>query len=200
MQENLTALPSSSSRFGGRGVLLRVLLEIYIMPEHNPFAVRFLDAKTLRLFRTDANDSTVRLTVGGDRSWRDVRVARAFPFSDPDRYIGLRDGDDKDIGILTTLHGLDGESQAIIEEELERRYFTPRVERVLFVEEKFGVVTWEVETDRGTRRFVVRNLRDNSFPVGPNRLMVTDTDGNRYEFPDVRAIGSKAYSVLLKVM
>ena len=171
------------------------------MPEtDNPFAVRFLDAPSLRLFRTAPSDATVRLTIEGDRSWREVRIARAFPLSKPDSYIGLRDGDDKDIGILTTLKGLDADSVAIIEEELERRYFTPRVERVLAVKEEFGVVTWEVETDRGPRRFLVRNLRDNSFPLGTNRLMVTDTDGNRYEFPDVQAVGPKAYVVLQKVM
>ena len=168
--------------------------------EVNPFAVRFLDAKTLRLFRTHPEDATVRLTIEGDRSWREVRTARAFPFSDPDRYIGLRDGDDKDIGILTTLSDLDKESRAIVEEELERRYFTPRIERVLSVDEQFGVVTWEVETDRGPRRFLVRNLRDSTFPMGANRLMMTDTDGNRYEFPDVSAVGAKAMTVLSKVL
>lgn len=168
--------------------------------EINPFAVRFLEPKTLRLFRTHPDDATVRLTIEGDRSWREVRIARAFPFSDPDRYIGLRDGDDKDIGILTTLHGLDSESQAIIGTELEKRYFTPRIEKVLAVKEEFGVVTWEVETDKGPRRFLVRNLRDSTFPLGANRLMMTDTDGNRYEFPDVRVVGAKAMTVLSKVL
>jgi len=174
--------------------------EITNAEEVNPFAVRFLDAKTLRLFRTHAEDATVRLTIEGDRSWREVRIARAFPFSDPDRYIGLRDGDDKDIGILVTLNEMDRDSRAIVEEELERRYFTPRIERVLTVNEEFGVVTWEVETDRGPRRFLVRNLRDSTFPLGANRLMITDTDGNRYEFPDVSAVGTKAMTVLSKVL
>ena len=168
--------------------------------EINPFAVRFLEPKTLRLFRTHSDDATVRLTLDGDRSWREVRIARAFPFSKPDSYIGLRDGDDKDIGILTTLDGLDAESRAIIEDELEKRYFTPRIERVLTVDEQFGVVTWEVETDKGPRRFLVRNLRDSTFPLGSNRLMMTDTDGNRYEFPDVRTVGPKAMAVLSKVL
>ena len=168
--------------------------------EINPFAIRFLEVNTVRLFRTHPEDSTVRLTIEGDRSWREVRIARAFPFSNPDRYIGLRDGDDKDIGILTTLNGLDEHSRTIINEELERRYFTPRIERVLKVDEEFGVVTWEVETDRGPRRFLVRNLRDSTFPLGANRLMMTDTDGNRYEFPDVSAVGAKAMTVLSKVL
>lgn len=168
--------------------------------EENPFAVRFLDPTQLTLFRSHPTDSLVRLTLTGDRSWRDVRIACAFPFSNPSNYIGLRDGEDKDIGMMTTLDGLDESSQAIVEDELERRYFTPKVQRVVTVEEQFGVVTWEVETNRGARRFLVRNLRDNAFPLGPNRVMMTDTDGNRFDFPDVRSLGPKAYSVLLKVL
>ncbi len=166
----------------------------------NPFAVRVLDPVTVRLFRTHPEDMTVRATVEGDRSWREVRIARAFPLSDPDRYIGLRDGNDKDIGILETLHGLDGESRSIIDEELERRYFTPQVTRVDFVEEAFGVVTWEVETDKGPRRFLVRNLKDSSYTLGSSRVMMTDVDGNRYEFPNGRALGPKALQVLSKIM
>ena len=30
--------------------------------------------------------------------------------------------------------------------------------------------------------------------------MMTDTDGNRYEFPDVSAVGAKAMTVLSKVL
>ena len=89
----------------------------------------------------------------------------------------------------------------IVEEELARRYFTPKIERVVSVKEEMGVVAWEVETDRGARRFIVRNLRDNTFPLGPNRLMMTDMEGNRYEFPDVaHCRAAKALPVLPKVL
>ncbi|MGI4791936.1 MAG: DUF1854 domain-containing protein [Janthinobacterium lividum] len=166
----------------------------------NPFAVRVLDPKSIRLFRTHPQDTTVRATIEGDRSWREVRIARAFPLSDPDRYIGLRDGNDKDIGMLESLSGIDGESHAIIEEELERRYFTPQITQVNYVDEAFGVVTWEVETSKGPRRFLVRNLRDSSYTLGSSRVMMTDVDGNRYEFPDARTMGPKALLVLSKIL
>ncbi len=168
--------------------------------EDNPFDIRILEPTETRLFRAYDGDALVRLTLNDERSWREVRVARAKPFSDPDHYIGLRDGDDKDIGLIEDPRLLDAASRAILEEELERRYFTPTVERVVSVKEEMGTVTWEVETDRGARRFVVRNLRDSTFPLGPNRLMMTDTDGNRYEFPDVTTYGAKAYTVLAKVL
>ncbi len=170
------------------------------LAEPNPFDIRFLDPKAVRLFRTAPDDARVRLTLDGDRSWREVRIARALPFSDPDHYFGLRDGSDKDIGLLMDLRDLDAESRAIADAELARRYFTPKVLGVTSVKEEFGVVNWEVETDRGLRQFTVRNLRDNTYLLGPNRLMMTDGDGNRYEFPDVTSYGPKAWQVLAKVM
>ncbi len=180
-------MPSNNSAYGQ-------------MVEDNPFDVRFLAPKSMRLFRTDPADTRVRLTLEGDRSWREVRIARAFPFSDPDHYIGFRDGNDKDIGLLIDMQDLDAESRGIIADELARRYFTPKIKRVLAVTEQFGVVTWDVETDRGERHFMVRNLRDNAYSLGPNRLMMTDADGNRYEFPDVTTVGPKAYQVLSRVL
>ncbi len=169
------------------------------MIEENPFAVRVLDPPTVQLFRTNPEDTTVRATID-DRSWREVRISRAFPLSDPDRYIGLRDGNDKDIGMLETLDGLDDSSRGIIDEELSRRYFTPSVTRVNSVAEAFGIVNWDVETDKGPRKFLVRNLKDSSFTLGTGRVMMTDVDGNRYEFPDAYALGPKALVVLAKIL
>ena len=168
--------------------------------EDNPFDIRILDPKKLRLFRTSPEDAVVRLTLEGDRSWREVRIARGFPFSDPDHYIGFRDGDDRDIGLVIDPRELDTDSRRLIEEELAQRYFTPQIRRVRDVDEKFGVVTWEVDTDHGPRRIVVRNIRESTYPLGPNRLMMTDTDGNRYEFPDVSSVGPKALQVLARVL
>ncbi len=167
---------------------------------NNPFAVRVLDPQAVRLFRTHPADATVRATIDGDRSWRDVRIARAFPLSEPDRYIGLRDGDDKDIGIFETLHGLDSESRLVVDEELERRYFTPQITKVYGVAEEFGVVTWDVDTTKGRRRFLVRNLKDSTFTLGTSRVMMTDVDSNRYEIPDAYTLGPQAVLILSKIM
>ena len=161
--------------------------------------LRVLDAKDVRLFRSSPGDSRVRLTFGDDRSFVAVAVARAFPFSKPDSYIGLQDGAGKDIGIMPTIDGIDEESLRIIDEEMARRYFTPTVNKVNLVTELQGTVTWEVETDRGDRRFVVRNLRDNAYAVSPGHIMLTDSEGNRYYFPNIGGLSRKAFEVLSKV-
>jgi hypothetical protein len=162
-----------------------------------------LDPAGVRLFRTGG--STVRLTlsdarVGPERSYLSVAVARAFPLSDPQRFIGLRDGKDRDIGMLASLEGLDEGTRQIVEEELARRYFQPRILRVVGVEEEFGITTWEVETDKGPRSFIVHNLRDAVQDLTPTRVLITDMDGNRFEFPDIRQLDDKSYAILQRVL
>jgi hypothetical protein len=168
--------------------------------DEHQFTLRILKPSEMRLFRSAEGDSRTRLTLFEDRSYLDVRVSRAFPFTDPGRYIGLRDMMDADIGLIVDSDELDTESRDVIVNELSRRYFTPRVKKVDTVEEEHGAVTFLVQTDRGERRFVVRNLRDNSYSLGPNRVMMTDSEGNRYEFPDITSYGVKAYEVLAKVL
>lgn len=159
-----------------------------------------LDPETLRLFRTGG--SAVRMTVEGvpgraDRSYVRVQIARAFPFSMPSSYFGIRDAADKDVGLLVTLDGLAPESRRIVDEELERRYFLPRILRVLSVKEEPGLVAWDVETDKGRRQFYIQNLRESVHTLGPpTRLLLTDKDCNRFEIADVSTMDAKTRAVL----
>ena len=63
-----------------------------------------------------------------------------------------------------------------------------------------GSVTWDVETTKGPRHFLVRNMKDSTFTLGASRVMMTDVDGNRYEIPDAYALGPQALVVLAKIL
>jgi len=154
-----------------------------------------LDPGAVRLMRVAG---ITRLTLEGDRSFLRVEVARAFPISDPDHYIGFQDGAGKDIGILVDPAGLESESRLILEEELELRYFVPEVTDVLSVKEEFGAVYWQVRTDRGEKELVVRNLKDSIHELSGNRAMIIDVDGNRFLIPDTRRLDSKSTGILLR--
>ncbi len=167
------------------------------------FDLILLDPAHVRLFRTGG--SALRLTlsdpqIGSERSYLRVAVARAFPLSNPNQYIGLRDGADKDIGMLVTLDGLEPETRALIDDALHRRYFLPRVTRVRNVREEFGSSTWEVDTDKGPFTFVVRNLRDSVQELTPTRILITDVDGSRFDIPDIRKLEDKSYAILQRVL
>ena len=166
----------------------------------NQYDVHFLDPEEIRLFRVTPDDSRVRMLYKDERCYREVRIARALPLSDPGHYIGLRDGEDKEIGMLRDLSGLDRESVGIVEEELAKRYFLPKVLKVLKVKDQFGIVVWDVETDYGKRRFTVRNMRDNTVQLSSGRVLMTDTDGNRFEFPDLERLDPRSLEVISKVV
>ena len=165
--------------------------------DSNPasFELRILDPRKIRIFRAAG---IPRLTLQDDRSWAKVSVARAFPLSDPKHYIGFLDGAGKDVGLLHDPDQLDPESRKLVEEELEKRYFVPIVERVSSVKEEFGTIYWTVETDRGAKEIVVRNLRDNLQELAQGRVIITDADGNRFEFPDINKLDNKSLGIIMR--
>ena len=163
------------------------------------YTLRILDVADVRLFRSSPDDSRVRLTVRDERSYISVAVARAFPFSKQSTYVGLQDGGGHDIGILPSIDGIDATSRKVFDEEMARRYITPTVTTVNTVTELQGLVLWVVVFVSGDRRFVVRNLRDNAYSMGMGKIMMTDSEGNRYFFADITNLGRKAYEVLSKV-
>ena len=113
-----------------------------------------------------------------------ANVTAAFPLSDPQKMISLRDHDGQEIGILDDVSRLDPHSKWIISEALERSYFMPRITDILDIQENLNVIEWEVETDKGLRTFEVRNVRKNVRRIGQRQLIIKDVDGNRYEIRD----------------
>jgi Domain of unknown function (DUF1854) len=167
------------------------------------FDLIFLDPKTVTLFRTGG--SAVRATiadpkVGYERTVLVCQIARAFPLSLQDQYIGLRDAKDKDVGMLETLQGLDADSLKVVQEELARRYFVPTIQRVTKIKKEYDTVNFEVETDKGERKFAVQNLKDSIQEVGGGRILLTDRTGSRYNIPDYRALDDKTLAILSRVL
>ena len=158
----------------------------------------YLDAEKLRLFRDDSG--RLRLTIEGDRSYTEVKVVRAFPFSDPDHFIGFRDIRDKVIGLIDSLDSLEPETRRLAEEALCRHYFLPNIERVRSLREEYGIIYVAVDTDHGRREFVAKGLRDAIVNLGDGELLVADVDGNRYRIPDWRTLDAVSRRFLERVV
>src|SRR3989442_1148982 len=138
----------------------------------------FLDLKRLHFFKHGA---TLRLTVQEDRSPLKVSVVRAFPLSEPRCFFSIRDGDNKEVGLIVDPAELSDENRKLVHEDLARRYLVPVVKRILTAKERFGTVDWETETDRGACQFTTRNLGENVQRPSPGRILLSDVDGNRYD-------------------
>ena len=158
------------------------------MQQHQNLAaeVAYLDPDKARFFVDAFEDLNLELT--GDQTYPRVRVKRAFPLSCDDCFIVVQDREGQEIGSLARLDSLDRASRQAVEEELERAYFSPHIQRIVNVTVANRVPRWEVETDRGPRAFEIYSSRRDIRHLGGGRVLVQDADGNRYEIPDYRLL------------
>ena len=152
---------------------------------HNPEELRFLPPASLEL-RREASRLQGRLP--GEEDWRQVTLVRLFPYSQPREWISVLDKEGKELGVLENLEGMSRENRELILGELDRRYLTPRIQRLLSCKRRFDVFQWTAETSRGRVTFMTRGLRDQVQQPLPRHLILTDVEGNRYEIPDVAAL------------
>ena len=129
----------------------------------------------------------------GERHYPRVAVPRCFPFSDPSRYISIRepDNDGREIGLILDLKDLSEETQSILEEQMALRYFAPKIQKIHAIKEEYGYSYWDADTDRGSIRFTVRMGGGSVYAIGEGRYLVNDIDGNRFEIPDVKQLTAK---------
>ena len=84
-----------------------------------------------------------------------VNVICTFPFTAPSEYLSVRTADEKaeEIGIIESLNVFDENTKAIIEKQLERRYFMPVILKIYSVKEEYGHTYWSVLTNKGKHKF-----------------------------------------------
>ncbi len=159
-----------------------------------------LDPARLRLFVDGSG--WLRLTLHGDRTYLGVKVVRAFPHSDPDRYLGFLDARDKDkvIGLVVDPGQLDDASRRIADAALAGHYLIPTITRIHSMKEEFGAFYFDVETDRGRRKFVAKGVRDGVEEVREDEVLIPDVDGNRYRIRDWDALDAKSRAFLERIL
>ena len=96
-----------------------------------------------------------------------------------------------ELAVIRDLDALPKAQREIIEDCLAEYYLIPRITKILNTTEKFGLITLDTETDRGPARIEIRSLLYGFKQVG-NRLLLRDSNDNRYEIPDLRQLDAKS--------
>lgn len=152
--------------------------------------LEYLDPHKLIVAR---RGDVMRVELENDRSYLKVHAVRAFPLTFPNEYIGLQDAiTGHEIGMLRTLRDLPSEARQLIQESLNSRYFVPKIIRIIEAKREFGTVYWNVETDRGPRKFMMRGIRDSIHEIEPGRYLVVDIDGNRFEIAQLDKLDARS--------
>jgi hypothetical protein len=143
------------------------------------------------------HDEFGKLVLIDDQGLRHVGVepVRAFPITDPNRFVSILDGEGKEIVLVEDLAELTDSVRSVLEAELARREFIPIIEKIVKVHGESHPTEWEVRTDRGPVRFTI-NGDDDVRHLGPNRALLVDAQGVRYLIPDVRTLDAASQRVL----
>ena len=154
-----------------------------------------LTPENCRFFLSEHQLLMARITTDPPFEGR-VFAVLSFPFEATDRYISIQDENREEVGMIDDLNAFDGETKALVEEDLKKRYFAPKIRRILKLSERYGASFWDCETDYGIRSFTVKDTYKSLIRIGDDRVMVVDHDGCRYEIESLKALDKKSYSKL----
>lgn len=140
---------------------------------------RYLDGDSVMFSKKDFCLVDAKLYDG--TVLENLEARRLFPVSGRTKYITLLDNEGKEQAIIRDVMTLMPESRDIILECLDEYYLVPKIIRLLDVFDKKGTLKWTVETDCGIVEFQIRNRHTDIKVLFDGRVLVRDTNDNRYE-------------------
>lgn len=159
----------------------------------------YVDSTSGKLTRTDLH--LVSLTLADGTVIEDLEPRRLFPVNRKEAYITLLDENEKEVALVRDMAELDDDSAAALRACFAEYYRIPVIVKLLESTEKFGSLTWRVETDRGEVTFRIRNRHSDikSFH-GTARILVRDTNDNRYEITDYTKLDAHSRHLLFSYL
>ena len=124
-----------------------------------------------------------------------VVPVRAFPIQAPEHDISLLDADGHELAWIPDLAVLPEPAQSLVRAALAEREFMPEILAILSVSSFATPSTWQVRTDRGETRFVLKGDEDIRCLFG-NTLLVTDAHGIQFLIRDMTALDRESRRLL----
>ena len=138
----------------------------------------------------------IKLTCPDGSVLSPLEARYLFPLSDKEHFISLLQ-DGKEVVIVRDLADLDASSAKALRDCLDEYYLIPKILCVHSVKDQYGTLVWNCETDKGPVTFRIKDRHnDIKFYHETNRLLVRDSNDNRYEIPDTEALDPKTHHLL----
>mgnify|MGYP003577383752 FL=1 len=124
-----------------------------------------------------------------------VLPVRAFPLAAPDESLALVSAEGRELAWVSRLDELSPAARALVEEALAPRELAPEILRLVRVSSVITPCTWEVETDRGDTRFVLKAEEDiRRLPDGA--LLIATAQGMHFRIADRGALDRSSRKLL----
>ena len=136
------------------------------------------------------------LTLPGGGVHEGVTPVRSFPIAAPAEGLSLVGTDGHELLWIDRLDQLPPAVRQLVDEELAVREFVPTIERIVSVSGFSTPSTWEVLTDRGPARLVLKAEEDIRRLGGRTRLLIAGGDGLQFRVPDTTVLDKHSRRLL----
>lgn len=158
-------------------------------------ATKYVDGSEVTVERV-SGAVHLRVTLRDDCCVLSATLRRVFPLSDPSGYLSLQTREGKEVAVIRNYAAMDTASRQLTDEELDRRYFTPTIDRITSLKQDAGMWKFGVDTQRGPAEFFVRNWRDSAHEISLGRWMIQSVDGVRFEIPNLEALDARSQKLM----
>lgn len=135
------------------------------------------------------------LTTADGQVHEHVTPVRAFPLTAPDEGLSLVGPDGHELAWIDRVSSLPPDTRALLEPDLALRDFAPRIRRLVAVSSYATPSTWDVETDRGPAKLLLKAEEDIRRLPGRG-LLITDGHGLHFRIDDLAALDKASRRML----
>lgn len=163
--------------------------------------MKILNHDRVKFERSDSG--ALNITLEDEKTIKDVHCIPLFPFSDPEDFISIvckKGSEFEEIGIIKHFKKLPSAQQNFVREDIKLRYFIPEITDIKRIKQTYGIWEWDVVTDRGKKRFYLRDRRENITIKDDGRIIITDIEKCRYKITRYNKIPTKARIELDRVL
>src|SRR4051812_12997481 len=124
-----------------------------------------------------------------------VAPVALFPISKPEAWVSIRSADGLELACVEDPRTLPADVWQLLKEDLSRREFVPVIRRIVRVSGNSEPCEWQVDTDRGPTRFVLKS-EDDVRRIGEHEILIVDAHGTRYHIPDLSDVDVKSRRIV----
>lgn len=136
-----------------------------------------------------------QLTLETETGPAAVSVFRCFPWTEPSRFISLRDAETRELALVESIDTLDEQARVLLEDALADAGFVLEITAIESVEEEVEIRNWKVETRQGARTFQTR-WQDWPRRTPSGALLIRDVAGDLFVIRDPESLDEKSRAIL----
>lgn len=156
----------------------------------SPTRVRRLEPEDTKIY--EATFSLLHVAIQNDTLYRGVYALRMFPVRFPERFISLCYTDEEDkvreIGIIRELAMFPEDARRLVRLSLAKQYHEQLVSRIHKAWNEYGMLFFDVETQRGREVFAMPWRGDRAEDFGETGKVLLDAFDNRYVIPNLQEL------------